>query len=90
VLPQLKTAIHKTKRPQFLAAAFDETLLTSTNSANKYAAHREPNWAQCGDEMFNRIHLKHGNFLNELTSRDSIRVFFTIQQVGLDFFITLY
>jgi hypothetical protein len=29
-------------------------------------------------------------YLNELTNRDSIRVFFTIQQVGLDFFITLY
>jgi hypothetical protein len=41
-------------------------------------------------KCFMEFILSMGKYLNELTNRDSIRVFFTIQQVGLDFFITLY
>jgi hypothetical protein len=40
--------------------------------------------------MFHGIDIKHGKYLNELKNRDSIRVFFTIQQIVLKIFITLY
>jgi negative regulator of replication initiation len=50
----------KHKGRSFYAAAFDETLLNSTNSAKQSAAHRTPNWAQCDNEMFHGIQIKHG------------------------------